>query len=130
MKNLSQIVTDALQAVISHPGHDEKKIAHYFSPDYQQIVDGHHLDYAQFVQHLAVLKSHTRQMEVNVKALATEEDTVFTHHSVAVEKSSGDKSEFEVFARFTLAAGKIIRCEELTRMVSGTADDRDLGSRK
>jgi hypothetical protein len=49
---------------------------------------------------------------------------------VAVEKSSGDKSEFEVFARFTLAAGKIIRCEELTRMVSGTADDRDPGSRK
>lgn len=130
MNNPKQTVIEALQAVIGSPDHDEREIARYFSPDYQQIVDGQALDYPGFVRHMALLKSHTRRMQVSIHAAVAGGETVFTQHRVTVEKAGGQPGEFEVFARFTLAAGRIIRCEELTRMVSGDAADSDLGSRR
>lgn len=130
MKNISDIVINALEKVVSSPVHDEDQIAQYFSPDYQQSVDGQQLTYADFVRHMETLKSVSEKTEITVKTAVAEGDTVFTHHYVNVEKSRGGKSEFEVFACFTLSAGKIIRCEELTRMLNGDAEDQDLASRK
>ncbi|AHG18880.1 hypothetical protein Z042_04125 [Chania multitudinisentens RB-25] len=129
MQNIKQTVIDALQTLVSNPEHDENKIAVFFDPSYQQVVDGKQLDYSGFIQHIAALKSHTKHMSVSIKSIVAENDTVFTHHYVNVEKNQGERSEFEVFARFTLASGRIICCEELTRMISGAPNDRDLGSR-
>lgn len=131
MNSISQIVVDTLQTVVSSPVHDESKIATFFDPGYHQVVDGNHMDYPDFIKHMAVLKSLTKQMRVVIKSVVCEGDTVFTHHVVKVEKNQGERSEFEVLARFTISSfGRIIRCEELTRMTSGVSDDRNLGSRR
>ncbi len=129
MKSQSQNVIDALQEVIGCPGHDESKIARYFSPDYRQVVDGKSLNYDDFINHMSALKAQTRKMRLSIKAAIGEGDTVFTQHYVKVEKNEGGWSEFEVFARFTLLEGKIHRCEELTRMIHGVIEDSDFGSR-
>ncbi|AIR64445.1 nuclear transport factor 2 family protein [Cedecea neteri] len=129
MKSQSQSVIDALQEIICCPEHDENKIARYFAPDYRQIVDGKSLSYDEFINHMSTLKAQTQQMHLLVKAVVAEGDTVFTHHFVKVEKNQGEWSEFEVFARFTLQASKIHRCEELTRMIRGVSEDSDFGSR-
>ena len=129
MTNNKRTVTEALRVLITDPKHDERNIGAYFAPEYQQWVDGKQLDYSRFVEHMETIKRHTKQMHLSIKSAVAENDTVFTHHVVSVEKNLNEKCEFEVFARFTLAAGKIIRCEELTRMVSGIAGDSDLGSR-
>lgn len=129
MRNERQVVINALQEIVGHPEHDERRIALYFSPEYQQIVDGQPLDYRGFVRHMALLKSLTTTMTVSVLATACELNTVFTHHHVSVEKRNGEQSAIEVMARFTLSAGLIVRCEELTRLVQGDKDDHDLGSR-
>ena len=129
MKNSIEIVINALQEVVSNPAHDEDKIKTYFSSVYQQIVDGHKLEYADFLSHMKTLKLVTSQIIINIKSVAAEGDTVFTHHFVEVKKSQDGNSQFEVFACFTLSSGKIIRCEELTRMLSGHPVDRDLASR-
>jgi hypothetical protein len=130
MSNKSQFVTDALHKIVGQPEHDENQIARYFSPEYQQVVDGKSLDYRGFVEHMALLKSLTKAMKVSILAMACEENTVLTHHHVRVEKQKGQQSEIEVLARFTLSAGLIVRCDELTRLVSGAHDDHDLGSRR
>lgn len=130
MKSLNQIVIDALHIIVSSPEHDENKISQYFSPDYQQVVDGNSLNYDDFLMHMAALKSQTKRMNVAIKTIVAENNIVFTHHYVSVEKCGGEQSEFEVFACFTLSLGRIIRCEELTRMISGGAGDRDFGSRR
>jgi predicted SnoaL-like aldol condensation-catalyzing enzyme len=130
MRSNKHIIIEALQALITHPEHNETEIAAFFAPGYQQTVDGKTLDYREFVHHMATLKTHTRQMSITINAIVAEGDTVFTHHRVDVEKADGEKSHFEVFARFTLFSEKIIRCEELTRMIGGHPSDRDLGSRK
>ncbi|MGE0971731.1 nuclear transport factor 2 family protein [Klebsiella sp. WOUb02] len=129
MHKQSQIVIDALREIITNPRHEEDKIALYFSPDYQQQVDGKSLDYRGFVGHMALLKSLTAKMSLTVLAVAGDGDTVFTHHHVNVDKKSGQQSEIAVMARFTLASGRIVRCDELTRLLVGEPEDRDLGSR-
>ena len=130
MQNTKQTVIAALQAVITNPIHDENEITAFFSLNYQQLVDGNTLDYVDFIKHMATLKQQTKHMELAIKAIVAEGDTVFTHHFVDVEKIQGEKSQFEVFAQFTLLSGKIIRCEELTRMVTGAESDNNLGSRR
>ncbi|CDG22056.1 conserved protein of unknown function [Xenorhabdus poinarii G6] len=129
MNNPSKIVIDALEEMISTRSHDESKIALYFDQSYEQVVNGECLDYRSFIQHIAVLKEHISRIELSILKIVSEGDTVFTHHTANVVKPDGTESQFEVFARFTLCAGKIVRCEELTRMISGASSDRDLGSR-
>lgn len=129
MNRQRQTVIEALQEIICCPQHDESKIAQFFDSGYLQKVDGKSIDYSGFVKHMAILKSHTRQIRLLIKAIVAEGDTVFTQHCVTAENSQGRWSEFEVFARFTLSDGKIYRCEELTRMIHGVSEDKDLGSR-
>ncbi|OIN15985.1 hypothetical protein AO411_2021865 [Salmonella enterica subsp. enterica serovar Sarajane] len=129
MQSIKQTVIAALQTLITDPLHDESKIAVFFAPDYQQSVDGVQLDYSGFIKHMKAIKLHTKRMSISIKSVVAENDTVFTHHYVDVEKNQGEKSEFEVFACFTLSSDKIIRCEELTRMIQGLPGDSDLGGR-
>ncbi|ADU72646.1 nuclear transport factor 2 family protein [Pantoea sp. At-9b] len=129
MKTHRQIVVDALTEIVSNPIHDEVKIASYFSPAYQQYVDGKHMDYRDFIKHMAVLKTLTHQMQVTMLSIVSEGNRVCTHHRVKVEKHNGARSEVEVMAHFTLAADRIVRCDELTRQISGDKRDHDLGSR-
>ncbi|CCG85419.1 nuclear transport factor 2 family protein [Erwinia piriflorinigrans] len=130
MQNVKRTVIEALKTLITDPLHVESKIAVFFAADYQQRVDGKQLDYSGFIRHMEALKLYTKRMSISIKSIVAENDTVFTHHYVNVEKKQGEKSEFEVFARFTLLSGKIIRCEELTRMINGLPGDSDLGSRR
>ncbi|AJF71836.1 SnoaL-like domain [Raoultella terrigena] len=129
MSKETQIVIDALREIITNPQHEEEKIARYFSPDYQQQVDGKRLDYQGFIGHMALLKTLTSRMSLSVLAIAGDGNTVFTHHHVKVDKKSGQRSEIAVMARFTLASGRILRCDELTHLLVGELEDRDLGSR-
>ena len=57
------------------------------------------------------------------------DSALHTHHHVKVDKKSGQRSEIAVMARFTLASGRILRCDELTHLLVGEREDRDLGSR-
>lgn len=127
MMNNVQRVAQALREIVCHPQHNEAKIRDYFSPDYQQYVDGETLDFAGFVSHMAKLKQLTGAIDVTLTAIAGEGANVLTHHHVTV-KQAGRQSRIDVFAHFTLHNGLIIRCEELTRLVTGTAEDRLLGS--
>ncbi|CAI0865660.1 nuclear transport factor 2 family protein [Serratia ficaria] len=122
-------VLDALQQIVAHPQHQPALIAEFFSADYRQRVDGHTLDYAQFVRHMALLKQQTRSMALEVIAAAAQGDAVLTHHRVRVEKRDGTRSLVRVLAHFTVRDGRIRACDELTELLEGAHGDRDLGSR-
>lgn len=129
MSTNTRCVLDALQAIIASPEHCEQQIARWFSPDYQQQVDGNLLNYRQFITHMATLKTVTRHMDLRVDAIAASGDSVLTHHHVSVTKQNGESSQIEVFAHFQLREGRIIRCDELTRLLTGDPADADLGQR-
>lgn len=122
-------VLDALQTIISDPIHSPERIARCFSPEYQQQVDGNLLNYEQFVAHMATLKTLTRAMTIDIKTIANSGDDVLTHHYARITKQDGQTSLIEVFAHFQLREGKIVRCDELTRLLTGDPADADLGQR-
>lgn len=123
------ITLNALQMLLTNPEFDPAKIEQYFAPSYRQTVNGLELGYAEFVAHVAKLKEDTKNRRVTVLACAADEEHVFTHHQVSADKANGNSVKFEIFAHFTLFEGKIVRCQELTRMIQGQAQDEDLGSR-
>lgn len=128
MMDITQRIALALHSIVCHPDHNEAKIREFFSPDYQQVVDGQALDFAGFVDHMAKLKHLTHAINLTVVAIARQNNEVLTHHLVAVSKKDGSQAHIEVFAHFTLENGLITYCEELTRLVQGTAQDSLLGS--
>ncbi|NOH69949.1 nuclear transport factor 2 family protein [Vibrio pectenicida] len=123
------LALNALQVMLTKPEFDQAEIAQYFAPSYQQTVNGLELDYVEFVAHVAKLKKDTKNRRITILACAAEGEHVFTHHQVSAEKANGESVMFEVIANFTLTEGKIVRCQELTRMIQGQAHDEDLGSR-
>lgn len=126
-KNI-QYIAQALEAIISCPEHNEQTIESFFAPNYRQTVNGIELDYAHFVAHMAKLKQITHSMELKILTLAAQGNKVLTHHLVNISKTNGERVLTEVFASFTLENGHIIRCQELTRLISGREEDKFLGS--
>lgn len=129
MSTNTHCVLEALQSVTADPAHSQQQIPRWFSPDYQQQVDGNRLNYEQFIAHMATLKTITRSMTLHVDAIAANGNSVLTHHRVGVIKQNGESSQIEVFAHFQLREGRIIRCDELTRLLAGDPADAALGQR-
>ncbi|CAI2479428.1 SnoaL-like domain [Serratia proteamaculans] len=129
LKTPTALVLEALRRVVAAPQHQPVLIAEFFSEDYHQQVDGNTLDYAHFMQHMALLKQLTRSMTLEIVAVAGQGDSVLTHHRVRVEKRDGGRSLVKVLAHFTVRDGKICACDELTQLLEGEHKDRDLGSR-
>ncbi|SQI32655.1 Uncharacterised protein [Serratia plymuthica] len=69
-KSLNSRGTRRLAAVVACSQHQPALIAELFSEDYRQQVDGKVLDYAQFMQHMALLKQLTRSMALEIIAVA------------------------------------------------------------
>lgn len=129
MMSNKQLVKQALAAVLGNDIGSLSVIEQFFSKEYIQIVDGKKIDFDEFVTHLQVLKEATQSISVTIKSIAEGEGCVHTHHIAKAIKHDNSVSEFEVFACFNIANGKIVRCEELTRMIQGTKSDNNLGSR-
>lgn len=127
MSNINnlELVRKALTEVLGH----EAETDNFFARDYIQTVNGEVLNYAQFASHVAHLRKSLSSVSINIFSLACAEGSVHSHHHVIVEKKDETSSQFEVFARFIVAEGKIKKCFELTRQISGCSDDYDLGAR-
>lgn len=119
-----------LFADVIEEGHiDDASVDRYMAPDYRQRVDGKTLDLPAFKQHLARQRDVVASMSVNFRAMAGDDDIVFSHHDVDVIMHNGDTLRIQVLAQFTVAEGKIIACDELTHLLQGPASEKDLGSR-
>lgn len=127
--NKMVFVEQALKAVLGKKIGELAIIKQFFSSDYVQVVDGKMINFSEFYSHMQVLKEATESITIEIKSIAEGENCVHTQHIAKAIKKEGTVSEFEVFACFHLMDGKIIRCEELTRMLSGSKHDNDLGSR-
>jgi hypothetical protein len=55
--------------------------------------------------------------------------SVVSIHRAEADKVAGGRVAVRVFALFVIEEGKIVLCDELTRLEQGAAEDRDLASR-
>jgi ketosteroid isomerase-like protein len=129
MKNNKQILKAAFAEVITSTNPTEELCAKYFSRDYVQYVDGHRLDFNGFVKHMIEQKKVVASVKVTFKHMVEEGDKVATVHLIDATKKDGGKVEGQVNALFQIKNGKIVLCDELTKITVGTEEDKDLGSR-
>lgn len=123
------LITGAFREVIENTSFNLASVNKYFSPQYVQNVDGKTLHFAEFVDHLKKQKESLSSAKVKFLALVSEGPIVFTNHEVSVIRKDGKQARFKILAQFTIADSKIVSCDELTKMIEGSAEDRDLGSR-
>ena len=108
---------------------DEAAIARYFSPRYAQKTDGRTVDFGGFVAHVRELKRTVKNVKITFERMVAEGANVVSIHRAEAEKIAGGRISIRVFALFVIEEGKIVLCDELTRLEQGAAEDRDLASR-
>jgi predicted SnoaL-like aldol condensation-catalyzing enzyme len=124
------LVERAFRDVFASDAFDEAAIARYFSPRYVQKTDGRTLDYPGFVAHVRELKRTLKNVKITFERMVAEGAKVVSIHHAEAEKIAGGMIAIRVFALFAIDAGKIVLCDELTRLEQGAAEDRDLASRQ
>ena len=120
----------ALEALLTGGQRDAATIAAHFAPDYRQWVDGETLDFDGFVAHMQALDAALSSVAVHFETLVAEDSRVASRHIVESVGKDGHRGRFEVIAIFELGPQGIRSCHELTRQISGRAEDRDLGARR
>ena len=101
----------------------------FFAENYQQIADGKTLDRAAFLDHVRVLKGIVEHGSVALVKVVASGSTVATMHITSARKSTGEDVKFLVHAFFEIENGLIQSTNELTHILHGSDEDRDLGSR-
>jgi predicted SnoaL-like aldol condensation-catalyzing enzyme len=124
------LVERAFQDVFASDAFDEGAIARYFNPRYVQKTDGRTLDLAGFVAHVRELKRTVKNVKITFERAVAEGANVVSIHRAEAEKLAGGSVAIRVFALFVIDEGKIVLCDELTRLEEGAAGDRDLASRR
>ncbi|WP_158963062.1 nuclear transport factor 2-like protein [Myroides fluvii] len=125
---MEKLVEAMLHTIIEGQAYNERDIQHYFSPKYKQIVDQVQLDFAGFKQHIHKLKELIASVEITILNTASRGNTVFTKHLVSSVLKDGICYKHKVMAEFTIEEGKITRCEELTLLIEGLAQGKQLGA--
>ncbi|MDR0228767.1 MAG: hypothetical protein LBI72_06865 [Flavobacteriaceae bacterium] len=127
MNNLT-LVTESLINTIEPADYNEKILKSYFSQNYIQCVDGKTLLFDEFCKHIKLLKQHTLRRKLIINTIISQDDTVFTNHTVQVLTSPNKLSTIKVLAMFKVKDNKIISCDELTFLLEGDLKNKDLGS--
>ena len=124
------VVRNAFEAIINQGRTDTATIEQYIALGYIQKVDGKTLDYKGFVSHMQALSATVSSMQVTFDSLTAEDDKVASAHRVRATKTDGGAQiEIQVITLFQVAGGRIVSCNEPTHLISGSHEDRDLGSR-
>ncbi len=123
------LVERAFQEVFASDAFDEGAIARHFSPNYVQRTDGRKIDFQGFVAHVRELKRTLKNVKITLERAVAEGANVVSIHRAEAEKIAGGRIAIRVFALFEIAEGKIVFCDELTRLEAGAEEDRDLASR-
>jgi len=122
-----KFIQEVFKQVFETSGVSEKVIAQYFSSNYQQWVDGHKLNYDDFIAHIKAQQSRVARVSIHFKSLVAEGNKVASIHLIDAVTKAGKPVKGRVMAQFTLEDGKITACEELTFIQEASEEDQDLG---
>lgn len=121
-------IKNLFHEVIENMDADEKVYATYFSPRYKQYVDGVFLDYEGFVRHMKKQKEIVSSAKVTIDHCIVQGNRLFTKHRVDLRKITGQEIAVQVMTYYEVEDGKIVLCDELTRLLQGSSEDRYIGS--
>ncbi|MFF7993311.1 nuclear transport factor 2 family protein [Kitasatospora xanthocidica] len=120
----------ALADLLLTPGLDLDEAAdRHFAPDYRQRTDGEWADRAEFLAHIAHLRTVVADGSVDVHDELAAGDRYADRHTMTIVKTDGSTVRIEVYVFAEFAPdGRFRRIEETTLMLEGAEHDRNLGS--
>tara|TARA_R110000868_G_scaffold248315_14_gene504851 strand:- start:1938 stop:2336 length:399 start_codon:yes stop_codon:yes gene_type:complete len=124
-----QFIKQVFKDTFENMDASEENYSHYFAKEYVQHVDGKTLNYTEFLAHMKALKQAMKTIAIDFKIILADGDKVATVHKVHGIKRDGGTIHAQVNAIFQIKDNQIILCDELTHLIQGNSDDKDLGSR-
>lgn len=123
-----ELFKKSMREVLENLQTDEKVIATFWSPNYIQRVDGKMIDYQGFVDHMAALKRHIKSVKIKFIQVIAMDNIVSTIHQVNATKHDGSKSLIQVIGHMTYEGDRLVAVDELTCVLEGHSQDKELGS--
>jgi hypothetical protein len=123
-------ISAALTDLLFTPGLDlHEAVDRHFAPDYRQRTDGRWDERADFLAHIAHLRTLVAEGSVEVHDELYDGVRYADRHTVRVTKKDGSTVCTEVYLFGDFAPdGRFHRVEEVTLMIEGADADRGLGS--
>ena len=118
-----------LFAALVDPATKPERFADLLTPDYIQRVDGRELDYAGFISHIEALQANLSSANITFEHIVTDGLSAATVHIVEAVKTNGHRARFKVIAYYRFRGKRVSLIDELTHLLEGDPQDRDLGSR-
>lgn len=118
-----------LFAAFTDPITGPEAFAELLTPDYLQRVDGKELDYAGFLAHAAALQASVKSASVTFEHIVTDGMSAATVHIADAVKTNGERIRLKVIAYYRFRGHRISLVDELTHLLEGADEDRDMGSR-
>jgi hypothetical protein len=115
-EELKRRIARMLQAVFADPD----RIPEFFTDDYAQVTDGEHSDRGRFDSHVRHVGGSVRSIAVTVLDAVRQGDAIADRHVVEVTHADGRQAVIEVYLFGTLRDGRLVRVNEVTRVLSGT----------
>jgi hypothetical protein len=116
-------------AAFTNPTTKPEVYAELLTPDYIQCVDGKQLDYAGFLSHSKAVQASLASSSVQFEHIVTDGISAATVHVADAVKTNGDRIRIKVIAYYQFRGNRISFVDELTHLLEGAEQDRDLGSR-
>jgi hypothetical protein len=102
----------------------------YVAKDFVNPIDGNVFNYEQWVAHQKHIKELVRSMKPAFDVMVAEGNNVAAIYHIDIVKNDNSKLTVKDMAFFKIAHGKIVYCEELTRLITGNEEDKNIGSTK
>lgn len=102
----------------------------YVSKDFINPIDGNTFNYDQWVAHQKHIKGMVKSMVPTFDLMVAEGDQVAAIYHIVLTKNDGSSLIVKDMAFFKIKDNKIVYCEELTRLVQGDQEDKNIGSTK
>lgn len=124
-----QFVKDAVIYALENknPTMDYSK---YVAKDFVNPIDGNTFNYQQWVTHQKHIKKLVKSMKPVFDLMVAEGNNVAAIYRINIVKNDGSHLAVKDMAFFKIKDRKIVYCEELTRLIQGSAEDKNIGSTK
>lgn len=103
-------------------------VTRFFTPDYQQKVDGEVIDLVAFIDHVHALRTKLVSLDIDVQRIVSDGMSAATVHVARATKRDGDVAIVKVVAFYQFDGDRVASIDEATHVLEGSTSDRQLGS--
>ncbi|QUR66063.1 nuclear transport factor 2 family protein [Mycobacterium spongiae] len=117
---------DEMAKAVCDPDADSTITDRYFTEDFEQIIDDTSIGRSQLDARIDLLRKDYTDVSFEYLSVIAEGDRIADVHLVRATAKDCQQLTIKTISLYTLRNGRIWRAESLTRLVEGSAADRQL----